>query len=99
MSPNTPPKALSIPELEQVYDQLATAIDAVGPDKTEHFLVKLALMNANALADGGNVARQWMLQALADPDVVDGMGLFVGNVPWDRGEKDITFTGFGIDPA
>lgn len=51
MSPNTPPKALSIPELEQVYDQLATAIDAVGPDKTEHFLVKLALMNANALAD------------------------------------------------
>ena len=51
MSPNTPPKALSIPELEQVYDQLATAIDAVGPEKTEHFLVKLALMNANALAD------------------------------------------------
>lgn len=51
MSPNTLPKALSIPELEQVYDQLATAIDAVGPDKTEHFLVKLALMNANALAD------------------------------------------------
>lgn len=51
MSPNTPPKALSIPELEQVYDQLATAIDAVGPDQTERFLVKLALMNANALAD------------------------------------------------
>ena len=42
---------LSIPGLEQVYDQLATAIDAVGPEKTELFLVKLALMNANALAD------------------------------------------------
>ena len=42
--------ALTIPGLEQVYDQLATAIDAVGPDKTELFLVKLALMNANALA-------------------------------------------------
>ena len=51
MSPNTPPKALSIPELEQVYDQLATAIDAIGPDQTERFLVKLALLNANALAD------------------------------------------------
>lgn len=51
MSSNTPPKALSIPELEQVYDQLATAIDAVGPDHTERFLVKLALMNANVLAD------------------------------------------------
>ena len=43
--------ALTIPGLEQVYDRLATAIDAVGPDKTELFLVKLALLNANALAD------------------------------------------------
>lgn len=43
--------ALTIPGLEQVYDQLATAIDAVGPERSELFLVKLALMNANALAD------------------------------------------------
>lgn len=48
MNPNP---TLDIPDLEQVYDQLATAIDAVGPEKTELFLVKLALMNANALAD------------------------------------------------
>lgn len=48
MNPNP---TLDIPGLEQVYDQLATAIDNVGPDKTELFLVKLALMNANALAD------------------------------------------------
>jgi hypothetical protein len=47
----TPPNVLSVPGLEQVYDQLATAIDAVGPEKTVLFLVKLALMNANALAD------------------------------------------------
>ncbi|MCB4365141.1 DUF2783 domain-containing protein [Hydrogenophaga taeniospiralis] len=47
MGPNT----LSIPGLEQVYDALATAIDAAGPEKTELFLVKLALLNANALAD------------------------------------------------
>lgn len=46
---NTP--ALTVPDLEQVYDRLATAIDAVGPDRTELFLVKLALLNANALAD------------------------------------------------
>ncbi|MDH4463449.1 MAG: DUF2783 domain-containing protein [Acidovorax sp.] len=51
MSHNAPPNALTIPGLEQVYDQLATAIDVVGPDKTELFLVKLALLNANALAD------------------------------------------------
>lgn len=51
MSQNASPNALTIPGLEQVYDQLATAIDAVGSDKTELFLVKLVLMNANALAD------------------------------------------------
>jgi hypothetical protein len=44
-------KTLSVPGLEQVYDALANAIDAVGPEKTELFLVKLALMQAQALAD------------------------------------------------
>lgn len=48
---NATTNALTVPDLEQVYDQLATAVDTVGPDKTELFLVKLALMNANALAD------------------------------------------------
>ena len=46
-----PARALTIADLETIYDQLATALDAVGPDKTELFLVKLALLNANALAD------------------------------------------------
>lgn len=50
-SQHVPQQTLTIPGLEQVYDQLATAIDAVGSAKTELFLVKLALMNANALAD------------------------------------------------
>jgi hypothetical protein len=45
------PQALTIPGLEQVYDTLATAIDTAGPEKTELFLVKLALLNANALSD------------------------------------------------
>jgi len=43
--------ALGIAGLEQVYDQLATAIDQAGPDKAELFLVKLALLNAQALGD------------------------------------------------
>ncbi len=51
MSHNASTNALSVPDLEQVYDQLATAIDAVGPEKTGLFLVKLALLNANALAN------------------------------------------------
>lgn len=49
--PTTQTNALTVPGLEQVYDQLAAAIDAVGPEKTALFLVKLALLNANALAD------------------------------------------------
>lgn len=36
---------------------------------------------------------------MADPDVTDGMGLFIANVPWDRGDKDISLTTFGIDPV
>lgn len=61
--------------------------------------VMISAADANALTDGGNVARQWLLQALADPDVTEGMGLFIGNVPWDRGDADISLTAFGIDPA
>jgi hypothetical protein len=50
MTPNhsTP---LSISGLEEVYDALARAIDTAGTDKAELFLVKLALLNANALGD------------------------------------------------
>ena len=48
---NTSAPGLSIDGLETVYDALATAIDTVGADQTERFLVKLALLNANALAD------------------------------------------------
>ncbi|MEE1652899.1 DUF2783 domain-containing protein [Brachymonas sp. G13] len=47
----TQQQALTIGGLETVYDQLAQAIDQAGEDKTELFLVKLALLNANALAD------------------------------------------------
>lgn len=50
-SQNAAQDTLTVPGLEQVYDQLATAIDTAGPQKTELFLVKLALMNAHALAD------------------------------------------------
>jgi putative ABC transport system permease protein len=60
--------------------------------------IMISAADANTLVEGGNVARQWMLQAMADPDVVDGMGLLVANVPWDRGETDISLTTFGIDP-
>lgn len=40
---------LTIGGLETVYDALATAIDQAGPEKAQLFLVKLALLNADAL--------------------------------------------------
>ena len=44
---------------------LATAIDQVGADKAQLFLVKLALLNANALADEG-LFQQLIEAALLD---------------------------------
>lgn len=57
--------ALSIPDLETVYDTLATAIDQAGPAKAELFLVKLALLNANALANA-DVFQAHVQSALQD---------------------------------
>ena len=51
-------KALTIDGLETVYDALATAIDQAGPDKAQLFLVKLALLNADALGDAARVQAQ-----------------------------------------
>lgn len=47
---------LDIAGLETVYDQLATAIDAVGAEKSELLLVKLALLAANELGNAGRFA-------------------------------------------
>lgn len=54
--PSTP--VLGIAGLETVYDSLANAIDQAGPDKAELFLVKLALLNAQALGDAQRFQQQ-----------------------------------------
>lgn len=59
------PATLPIEGLEAVYDALAQAIDQAGPDKAELFLVKLALLNAHALADAG-LFQQHLQAALQD---------------------------------
>ena len=61
--------------------------------------IMISAADANALAEGSNVARQWMLQAFADPDVVAGMGLFLANAPVKLSDADVSLTIFGIDPA
>ena len=57
--------ALSTPALEDVYDTLAAALDDASPAKAELFLVKLALLQAQALGDASQF-RQSVRAALAD---------------------------------
>lgn len=61
--------------------------------------IMISASDSNALSEGSNVARQWMLQAMAHPDVSAGMGLFLANVNWQRGATTLGLTTFGIDPA
>jgi len=56
---------LTVPDLETVYDSLAEAIDQVGETKTELFLVKLALLNAQALGSA-ELFEQLVKAALQD---------------------------------
>jgi len=58
-------RALSIDELETVYDELAQAIDVAGPERAQLFLVKLALLGANTLGDA-ETFRQHLAIALRD---------------------------------
>jgi hypothetical protein len=60
-----PEPTLTIGGLEAVYDALATALDQAGTDKAPLFLVKLALLNANALADE-DLFQQHLNAALQD---------------------------------
>lgn len=53
---NTLPAGLTVPGLETVYDTLAEAIDRAGESGAERFLVKLALLQADALADPARFA-------------------------------------------
>ena len=62
---STPAPSLDIAGLETVYDALATAIDQAGLDKSELMLVKLALLQAQALGDAA-LFRQQLQTALQD---------------------------------
>lgn len=45
------PALLDLAGLEAAYDLLAEAIERAGPERSELFLVKLALLDARALGD------------------------------------------------
>jgi putative ABC transport system permease protein len=61
--------------------------------------IMISASDANSMTEGGNVARQWLFQALADPEVTDGTGLYVGNINWARETKTLSLTTYGIDPT
>lgn len=61
--------------------------------------IMISAPDANSMTEGGNVARQWLLQSLADPDVTAGLGLFINNVSWQRETRSIGLTTYGIDPV
>ena len=61
----TPHTQLTIAGLESVYDSLATAIDQAGEAKAQLLLVKLALLQANAIGDAAQF-EQHVRAALQD---------------------------------
>ncbi len=61
--------------------------------------IMISASDANSMTEGGNVARQWLFQALADPEVTGGTGLYVANVNWPRPTKTLSLTTYGIDPT
>lgn len=58
MTPHATPQGLDIAGLETVYDTLASAIDQAGTENAELFLVKLALLQAQALGDASAFQQQ-----------------------------------------
>lgn len=61
--------------------------------------IMISAFDANSMTEGGNVARQWLFQALEDPDVASGTGIFVNNVSWQRTDKTLGLTTYGVDPT
>jgi len=61
--------------------------------------IMISASDANSMTEGGNVARQWLFQSLADPEVTGGTGLYVANVSWARPTKTLSLTTYGIDPT
>ncbi|MBV0893045.1 FtsX-like permease family protein [Paracoccus sp. Z118] len=59
----------------------------------------ISAADADSLTDGSNVARQWLFQALAHPQVTAGAPLFVGNVTLQHAGTTMSLTTFGVDPA
>jgi len=61
--------------------------------------IMISASDANSMTEGGNVARQWMFQALEDPEVIEGTGIFIANVSWQRTDNTLGLSTYGVDPT
>ncbi len=59
--------------------------------------IMISANDANTMTEGSNVPRQYLFEALADPDVVDGTSLFIGFRDWLHNNDDRSLQVFGID--
>ena len=60
--------------------------------------IMISASDANTMTEGGNVARQWMFQALSFEEVTAAAPLFVGIVNWSSPTGDTALQTFGVDP-
>lgn len=61
--------------------------------------IMISAPDSNAISEGSNVARQWMLQALGHPQVSNGTPLFVGNIGMKHDGRSLTLVAFALDPG
>jgi len=61
--------------------------------------IMISAGDGNTMTDGSNVPRALLWRALADPEVADGVALYVGTVTWSRESGDTALQTFGIDPV
>lgn len=59
----------------------------------------ISAADADSMTDGSNVARQWLFQALAHPQVSAGAPLYLGNVTLQHDGTTMSLTTFGVDPT
>ena len=60
--------------------------------------IMISADDANTMTEGANVARQWMFQALADPDVVQGAAFYTQTADWTYNSSDISLQFYAVEP-
>jgi putative ABC transport system permease protein len=59
----------------------------------------LSAEDANTIAEGSNVPRQWMFRAMTDPGVADATPLYMGTVQWKQNGNDTKLQLLAMDPV